>query len=217
MKKYVVSSTLKDNNKIVKIPNEVDNIFNDYYAKIVSLLQIPEWNNIDQPYERMSCPTLKSIMKYRRHPIITAIQDPYKGSSFSFSTAKKVDFIRESKSSAKRRRFRMMIFLSKYWKNFIENFFTEYICIFYNYAITTPKFPSFLKMENITLIFKKGSKSKMENYRPVNILPVLLKIFKKLTTKQLSTFFENILSKFECGFRKVYSTQHCLLLMLEKW
>ena len=71
-------------------------------------------------------------------------------------------------------------------------------------------------MENITLIFKKGSKSKMENYRPVNILPVLLKIFKKLTTKQLSTFFENILSKFECGFRKVYSTQHCLLLMLEK-
>ena len=71
-------------------------------------------------------------------------------------------------------------------------------------------------MENMTLIFKKGSKSKMENYRPVNILPVLLKIFKKLTTKQLSTFFENILSKFECGFRKVYSTQHCLLLMLEK-
>ena len=68
----------------------------------------------------------------------------------------------------------------------------------------------------MTLIFKKGSKSKMENYRPVNILPVLLKIFKKLTTKQLSTFFENILSKFECGFRKVYSTQHCLLLMLEK-
>ena len=97
------------------------------------------------------------------------------------------------------------------------NFFTENICIFYNYAITTPKFPSFLKMANVTLIFKKGSKSKMENYRPVSILPVLLKIFETLTTKQLSTFFENILSKFECGFRKVYSTQHCLLLMLEKW
>ena len=42
MKKYVVSSTLKDNNKIVKIRNEVDNIFNDYFVKIVSLLQIPE-------------------------------------------------------------------------------------------------------------------------------------------------------------------------------
>ena len=34
---------------------------------------------------------------------------------------------------------------------------------------------------------------------------------------QLSTYFEKILSKFQCGFRKDFSTQHCLLLMLEKW
>ena len=35
--------------------------------------------------------------------------------------------------------------------------------------------------------------------------------------KQLSIYFEEILSKFQCGFRKDFSTQHCLLLMLEKW
>ena len=35
--------------------------------------------------------------------------------------------------------------------------------------------------------------------------------------KQLSTFFENILSKFQYGYRKGYSTKHCSLLMLEKW
>ena len=35
--------------------------------------------------------------------------------------------------------------------------------------------------------------------------------------KQLSTFFENILSKFQRGFTKGCSTQHCLLLILEKW
>ena len=35
--------------------------------------------------------------------------------------------------------------------------------------------------------------------------------------KQLSVYFEEILSKFQCGFRKGFSTQHCLLLMLEKW
>ena len=34
---------------------------------------------------------------------------------------------------------------------------------------------------------------------------------------QLSTYFQKILSKFQCGFRKDFSTQHCLLLMLEKW
>ena len=72
-------------------------------------------------------------------------------------------------------------------------------------------------MANITPIFEKGSKNKKESSRLISILPVLSKIFEKLMSKQLSTFFENMLSKFRCGFRKGYNTQHCLLLMLEKW
>ena len=43
------------------------------------------------------------------------------------------------------------------------------------------------------------------------------KIFERIICKQLTTFFDNILSKYQCGFRKGHSTQHCLLLMLEKW
>ena len=35
--------------------------------------------------------------------------------------------------------------------------------------------------------------------------------------KQLPTFFGNIPSKFQCGFKKSYSTQHFPILMLEKW
>ena len=63
------------------------------------------------------------------------------------------------------------------------------------------------------------------NYRPVSILPVFWKIFERLLRRQLLEFFDNILSKFWCGFRKVlwnstlwfYGTQHWLLLMLEIW
>ena len=36
-------------------------------------------------------------------------------------------------------------------------------------------------------------------------------------SKRLSTSLESILSKFQYGFRKGHSTQHCLLLMFEKW
>ena len=35
--------------------------------------------------------------------------------------------------------------------------------------------------------------------------------------KQISTFFEDILSKYQCGFRKEHSAQHCLLALIEKW
>ena len=30
-------------------------------------------------------------------------------------------------------------------------------------------------------------------------------------------FFEDVFSKYQCGFRKDYSAQHCLLIMIEKW
>ena len=33
----------------------------------------------------------------------------------------------------------------------------------------------------------------------------------------MSNFFEYIFSKYQCGFRKGYSAQHCLLVMIEKW
>ena len=56
-----------------------------------------------------------------------------------------------------------------------------------------------------------------ENFRPVSILPTLSKIFEKYMFAQMSTFFDNIFSNQQCGFRKGYSTQHCLLIMLETW
>ena len=30
-------------------------------------------------------------------------------------------------------------------------------------------------------------------------------------------YFDQILSKYQCGFRQGYNTQHCLLVMIEKW
>ena len=30
-------------------------------------------------------------------------------------------------------------------------------------------------------------------------------------------YFDQILSKYQCGFRQGYNTQNCLLVMVEKW
>ena len=35
--------------------------------------------------------------------------------------------------------------------------------------------------------------------------------------KQIGDFMENFLSKFQCGFRKGYSTQQCVIALIEKW
>ena len=34
---------------------------------------------------------------------------------------------------------------------------------------------------------------------------------------QMYKYFDQILSKCQCGFRRGYNTQHCLLMMVEKW
>ena len=74
-----------------------------------------------------------------------------------------------------------------------------------------------LKHADVTPLHKKCNKSLKENYRPVSILPILSKVFETSMFKQLPRFFDDIFSKYQYGFRKGFSTQQCLLALLEKW
>ena len=95
----------------------------------------------------------------------------------------------------------------------MEIFFSETIIIAFAVLI----FWNSLKNAIITPVHKKGAKTSKDNYRPVSILSNISKIYERLLFKQISEYFEPILSKFQCGFRKGFSVQHCLLAMLEKW
>ena len=83
----------------------------------------------------------------------------------------------------------------------------------YNYnLVDNGIFPDFLKTANVTPVFKKDSRTDKKNYRPVRILPNLSKIYERLIYKQLSNFSKHIIFKFQCGFRKGFNAQDCLLL-----
>ena len=97
------------------------------------------------------------------------------------------------------------------------DFIAEHICRQFNEVICSSKFPATFKFANVTPVFKKGNRNQKDNYRPISILPIISKIFEKLICRQLSNHFDNIFSKFQCGFRKGFSAQHCLLLMIDKW
>ena len=51
----------------------------------------------------------------------------------------------------------------------------------------------------------------------MSILPVISKIFEKLLCKQITLFIDPLSSKFQCGFRKGYGAQDCVLAMLGNW
>ena len=93
--------------------------------------------------------------------------------------------------------------------------FAEILASF-NDSVEKSNFPYSLKKANITSVFKKGDRNSKDNYRPVSILPNMPKIFERCISCQLYSFIFEFLAKYQCGFRKGYSTQHCLLAMLEK-
>ena len=98
----------------------------------------------------------------------------------------------------------------------IAAFFAKYIYDGINTSIRSSKFHNELKETDIVPVHKKKSKFSKENYRPISILPNISKVYERCLYDQISNFFEDVFSKYQCGFRKGYSAQHCLLVMIEK-
>ena len=95
--------------------------------------------------------------------------------------------------------------------------FSDFLCVSFNSSIKSKNFKKNLKLADITPLHKKGKKNIKGNYRPVSILPNSSKIFEKCIFTQMSQFLNNIFSKYQCSFRKSFSTQQCLLAILKEW
>ena len=89
---------------------------------------------------------------------------------------------------------------------------TNYI----NESLTNNKFPDTLKLSDITPVFKKLNPSDEVNYRLVNVLLLVSKVFEKIIYDQLYEYIESFLNQLPCGFRNALSKQHAPLRLLQK-
>ncbi len=92
-----------------------------------------------------------------------------------------------------------------------------HITKFVNKSIDSCIFPDQLKKAQVTPIFKKKDPLDKSNYRPVSILPIPSKIFAKVLSEQLSSYFDKIFDNFLCAFRKNHGCQTTLLKLLDDW
>ena len=86
-----------------------------------------------------------------------------------------------------------------------------------NYCIAYGEFPDKLKHRDVIPVHEKNEKFNKRNYRLVSILTNISKIYEKLLYNQLSKYFDSLLATNQCGFQKGFSSQYCLLVMLEKF
>ena len=87
----------------------------------------------------------------------------------------------------------------------------------FNNALSCSTFSAGIKYPDVTPIPKKNDEIGKTNYRPISILPSLSRVYERLMYNQISAYFDSVFSKFQCGFRKSFSAQHCLLTMVENW
>ena len=94
----------------------------------------------------------------------------------------------------------MLVFLETYFK-----------------TVSDCEFPTSFKNANVSPIYKKDSRLEEKNCRPISILTNLSKIYERIMHSQISSYFDNILSKYQFGFRQGHSSQQCLLVLIENW
>ena len=68
--------------------------------------------------------------------------------------------------------------------------FSNHLVELYNFSLVKSIFSSVLKIAQVTPGHKSGAMDRVDNYRPISVLPLFSKIFEKLTLNRMNGFIE---------------------------
>jgi len=90
--------------------------------------------------------------------------------------------------------------------------FSKLLTPLINKSIREGVFPSVLKIAKVIAIHKKGDKKKLNNYRPISLLPVISKVFEKIINQQITRKLDelNLIDENQYGFRAGHGTDDAL-------
>ncbi|XP_049770522.1 uncharacterized protein LOC126109549 [Schistocerca cancellata] len=184
-KSRVNNIVLKAGLENINKPQEVANMFNNYFVNVTEKL-LQQTSNRKQHTETGKKVSSVSMFLYPTN--VEEIQVTIKSLKMKHSAG--VDDIPD--------------FIIKKCGDLI----TEPLTHLHNLSFATGTFPSCLKIAKVKPLYRKGNKDDVSNYRPLGLLSVFSKILYRLFNKRLTDFLEvnGILSEFQHGFRASRST-----------
>ena len=78
----------------------------------------------------------------------------------------------------------------------------------YNSCAATGIFPECFKTAEV-----EDKPTEKTNYRPISILSNESKTYERLMHNNMSDYFNDVLSKFQCGFRRGFGAQNCIYMI----
>ena len=207
--------TLVENNNIISSEIEIAEKLNAFFSNIVKELNIKVKEDLLCDVSDINDPVETAIQKYRNHPSIQMIKETFDSSkTFSFDLVSSDTIFKEIVSLDTKKATHSNDVPTKIVKANAD-LFSIFASNAFNESVVSCKFPSVLKLADVKPVHKKASRLEKTNYRPVSLLSNISRIFERCMHRRISEHFETVLSKFQCGFRKGYSTQHCLLAMVK--
>ena len=138
-----------------------------------------------------------------------------KNRKFSFEPITADDISQEIKRLDINKATQEGVIPTKLVKSF-DNLIVDYLQEHFNNCLKKGTFPKNFKKAVVHPTHKKDCKTEKSNHRPISILPNLSEIHERILYDQMYTYFSNFFPQYQCGFRKGYIAQHCLLAMTEK-
>ena len=209
---------LIDDDKVIYNDQDIAEKMNNFFTTAVSNLRLEDYYSTDENYEDECTNTILNIIEqFKNHPSICKIKaNIFINEKFSFNSMNADQVENEIKNlnthkATQQNGIPAKIILQS------SDIVSPYLSNIYTRCIQNSTFPNALKEADVTPIHKKGDRTQTENYRPVSILPTNSKIYERNMYDQIYSHIEKYLSPYLCGFRKGYSTQHCLAAMIESW
>ena len=202
---------LNENGKIVSDASEVAEIFNTFYGSIAGYpVNCEDGLNDISPIDALNKHCMHdSVINIKLHMGVQA-------TNFDFNEISTHDILEKIKSLKTGKSPGYDGIQVKFLKLADANLAGS-LCMLFNKCVQSCTFPSSMKMADISPIYKKLDNLCKNNYRSVNLLPVLSKLFESIMAEQLTTYFEHILSPLLSAYRKGYSCQHVILRLTELW
>ena len=210
--------SLTEDGKTITEDLPIAEIFNNYFSTVIRSLC--DRNVLTEPGFACSQNTVSTaINKFRNHPSILSINKNMERigcPSFSFEFVSLEETIKEVNKLSIKKAFQALDIPVKIIKE-NKDLISYFVYNNFNNALSSSQYQNGLKYVHVTPVFKKDDKFDKSSYRPISILPNLSKVYERIMQNQIYPYLNKIFSKYQCGFRKGFSAQHCLIAMIEKW
>ena len=169
-----INPVISYDNQVAKTPKEKAELFNSYFCSVFRLAKVSSNHDPSPPSLGLSAELSDITVSEDEVACYLSSLDPTKASGPDGIPCR---ILRECRSAI-----------------------APSLCLHFNQSLSTGSVPCEWKSADVTPIHKKGNKETANNYRPISLLPIIIKILERCVCTRLNEHFRDVINNAQHGF-----------------